>query len=544
MAFAEGFEPPPPERSEDGRHIIRLPGRRVDVVDATIAALSELELFQRGGGLVDIVRDPEPGEGGVFVPTGEPRVRIIPFSRVYELTTMACQYIAKRKDEKKSEATGKTKLSDVEVDPPTPVVKTLMDRGEWSHIRPLDAMVSWPVLRPNGSVFDGVGYDAQTRCYSTGTIRLDIPPCITPDHVANARAKLDDIIGQFPFERPEHRSVWFAALLSVLARPAIRGPVPMFIFDANDRGSGKTLLCDTIGAILTGNKLPRRGVPDKDEEWGKIMLGIGIGGYPMILFDNVNGTLKSATLDMVLTGESFQNRVLGLNKEMKVPIRTVFLVSSNNAMVSTDLVRRSLNSRLAAPERPEMRTGWKHDLPAAAVEMRGELLSAAFTILLGYEQAGRPRQTVRPLGSYESWSERIQSVLVWAGMPDPVVTQDELRVHADQESDQLDTLIVAWAKCFGAEEKKASEVVRYAVDYGTATRTHSPEPRDEELLSALELIADGRKLTAGLLGYRLRKWRNKWRNGVSFQSVVTSGGVNKWAVSASPGNGDAGGMVG
>jgi len=54
----------------------------------------------------------------------------------------------------------------------------------------------------------------------------------------------------------------------------------MLIVDANDRGSGKTLLCDTIGAILNGQKLSRRGVPESEEEWGKVMLGIGIGAYP------------------------------------------------------------------------------------------------------------------------------------------------------------------------------------------------------------------------------------------------------------------------
>ena len=165
VARLEIVPPEDPIRDDAGRHVIRLPGRRVQVVDATIAALSQLEIFQRGGGLVDIVRDPEMGEGDVFVPIGEPRVRITPFSRVFELTTVSCKYVARRKDEAKSEIAGKSKFSDEEVDPPGSVIKTLMDRGEWAHIRPLDAMVSWPVLRPDGSVFDSVGYHSMTRCY-------------------------------------------------------------------------------------------------------------------------------------------------------------------------------------------------------------------------------------------------------------------------------------------------------------------------------------------------------------------------------------------
>ena len=87
-----GLPPDEPERHTDGRIIIQLSRRRVEVVDAAIAALSEMEVFQRGGGLVDIVRDPENGEGGVIVPTGEPRVRVTPYARVYEMCMLAARF--------------------------------------------------------------------------------------------------------------------------------------------------------------------------------------------------------------------------------------------------------------------------------------------------------------------------------------------------------------------------------------------------------------------------------------------------------------------
>lgn len=512
-----------PETDEDGRHIIPLHDTtRVKVVNGTIAALSQLELFQRGGGLVDIVRDPENGEGDVVLPTGEPRVRVTPFLRVHELATMACCFKARRKND----AGG---FSIVEVDPPNAVIRTLMDRGEWAHIRPLDAMVSWPVLRPDGSVFDGQGYDVRTRCYSTARTGITVPPCITPDHVAQAVATLNDIVAEFPFERPEHRSAWLSGLLSVLARPAIKGPIPMVIMDANDRGSGKTLLCDTIGAILSGQKLPRRGVPDSEEEWGKVMLGIGIGAYPVVLLDNVTGTLRSSTLDMVLTGEVYQGRVLGMNKEMRVPVRSQFMVSSNNATISTDLIRRSLHCRIVVQEeRPEARTGFRYDLPtdAGKPEMRRKLLTAAFTILVGYEQAGRPRvDAAVPLGSYEAWSARVQSAIAWAGMPDPVATQAELREQADTEAEILGPLLSAWHGMYGSNPHTCSTVMNDLKE--------DESPAANALRDAIDgLISNGKRMDSTLLGYRIRKWQDKWLNGKRFFKGPESGGTRKWGVQA------------
>ncbi len=532
MPFAEGGSSGP-ERSDDGRHIIDLPGRRVDVVDRTIRALAEREVFQRGGGLVDIVRDPENGEGDVVVPTGEPRVRVTPFARIYELCTLACCYQARKLDEKASEALGKRKFKVTEVDPPAPLVKTLMERGEWSHIRPLDAMVSWPVLRPDGTVFDGVGYDSRTRCYSTATVKLDVPPCITPKHVEAAIELLHDLVCDFPFEKPEHRSAWLASLLTVLARPAIKGPVPMIIFDANDRGTGKTLLCDLVGTILTGQKLPRRGVPDKgsEDEWGKIMLGIGIGGYPIVLLDNVTGTLRSSTLDMVLTGEVYQGRVLGLNKEMRVPVRSLFMVSSNNAMISPDLVRRSLHSRIISPvENPEKRTGWKHDLPSYAADRRVEFLSAAFTILLGYEQAGRPKVKREPIGSYDAWSNRVQAAMVWAGLPDPVVTQHELREQADSESEQLGPLLTAWFDMFGDAPMTLKEAMTRASDESDKTNYGTANPRAVAFMEAIHALGDGKKPSTGAVGYRIRRWKDKWLNSMRIVGATVSGGDRRWRV--------------
>jgi hypothetical protein len=510
----------------DKRLVIHLPGVRREIVDKLIKLMSELEVFQRGGGLVDIVRDPETGPGNVTAPTGDARIRITPFLRVIELAQTVCKFMARKRTELGS-------IRDyVEVDPPANLVRTMMDRGEWAHLRALEAMVSWPVLRPDGTIFDGLGYDAQTLYYATSNIAMDLPKKITWADVKGAVETINDVVCDFPFERPEHKSAWIAALLGVIARPAIDGPVPMLVVDANDRGVGKTLLCDTLGAILSGKRLPRSSVPGGEEEWQKAMLSIGIGGNPIQLLDNVTGILRSSTLAQVLTGEDYLGRVLGWNRMLKVQIRTQFLVSSNNATVDTDLVRRSLHCRLLAEnERPEQRDGFRYTLPgdAAAPEMRRELLTAAVKILLGYQQAGRPKVQARTLGSYGAWSEQVQRPLVWAGLADPVLTQDEFRKQADPEREQLEALLEAWYEFFAEEQITVSNAMT-RVRAGTAMQP--PDEKAMNLLAALETLSEipGHPVTAAKVGFRLRSWREKWVNQKSFFGCTHEGGARKWCV--------------
>jgi hypothetical protein len=514
-----------PTVAPDGRTIIYLPSVRIDAVDAVVKRISQLEIFQVDGLLTYIKRGPKLGEGGFIVNEGEPIVLELEEETLLERSQTVCKFMMR----KRSEFGGNEYR---EVDPPITLIRTLMARHEWSHIRPLDCLVSWPLLRPDGTVFDGVGYDLATRCYATEQMKLDLPRRVTKAQVAGALAVLDDLLRDFPFEKPEHKSAWLAALLSVIARPAIDGPIPMLVVDANDRGAGKTLLCELIGMVLSGKSLPRRTAPSNHDEWGKTMLGIGVGGYPMVLFDNVKGVLESRVLEAILTGNEFKHRHLGHNQDLSVCVRSQFLVSSNNATLSPDLVRRSLHCRLLVDqERPERRGGFKYRLPedAAKPEFRKSLLESAIKILLGYEHAGRPKVSARPVGSYESWAARVQAPILWAGLADPVSTQDELREQADPEHEQLEILLDAWYDFFGEESLTVAHAMT-RVREGSSGQ--NPNMKAMQLQSALETLSEipGHPITAARVGVKLRGWREKWVNGKSFSWGTLAGGARRWCV--------------
>ena len=64
----------------------------------------------------------------------------------------------------------------------------------------------------------------------------------------------------------------------MVARPAIVGAVPAFIFDASSPGSDKTLQADIVSLIATGRVSGGMGFPADDEELERVL-----GGYASIV---------------------------------------------------------------------------------------------------------------------------------------------------------------------------------------------------------------------------------------------------------------------
>ncbi len=353
------------ERANDRRRVIDLSWRIETVSDAAIEELAALDVFQRSGGLVHVTRDAVPDK--IVRPAGAPSIRDLPRSRLRELLDRRIRFEGKRDG------------VPVTVPPPFDTVNAIAERGEWQHVRPLRGIVNFPVLRPDGTLLESAGYDLTTATLSNNTIRLTVPDAPTLADAQQAAAKLLELVSDFPFADDAARAVWLAALLTPLARTAIDGPVPLTIFDANARGAGKTLLASIIGRIVLGADLSTRTAPETQEEWRKSIFAIVLAGDPLVLIDNVTRMVQSAALDAVLTSTTYGDRVLGLSQERTIPVRTSFMLSSNNARLSSDLVRRSLHCRLESEnERPEQRGDFRYPhVLGHATEHRAEYLTVS-----------------------------------------------------------------------------------------------------------------------------------------------------------------------
>jgi hypothetical protein len=492
---------------DDSRLVVPLGADLPRIVDCSIEAVATANVFQRQGTLVDIVRGATTDAKGVIRAEGAARVRFLPPARLREALALVVRYTRQRQSD--------DGVSSVTVPPPRDVVEAVMARGEWAFIRPLAGIAEWPCIRPDGTVLESPGYDPATHLLYEPSVSVSVPIVPTREQALNAVAELLNIVEDFPFAAPAHKSAWLAGLLSLLARPAIDGPCPMLLIDASERGSGKTLLADTIGLIASGRTLPRRTMPETPEEWKKSMLAVAIAADPVILIDNVTRQLRSDALDAVLTGTSYRDRVLGRNEELTLDVRTLFIATANNASLSPDLVRRSLHVRLEGDtERPESRTGFAHaDLRGHILENRARYLAAALTILRGYFVAGCPDMKLKPMGSFEAFTKVVRGALVWAGLPDPLETQEALRETSDPEQEGLEALFAAWHVVYGERGVSVRNVLADLAD-------PQLDPREADLRSAINVLCDsepGKLPSPRRLGNKLRGARGRIARGIRFE---------------------------
>src|SRR5262249_16102767 len=129
--------------------------------------------------------------------------------------------------------------------PPAFVVDTLLARTDF-HVPVLEGLVFTPTCRPDGSLIDLPGYDGDTGLYvhPNGVAWLAIPVSPTFQDGHGALRRLRAVFRDFPFAADQHRSAVYAAILSLLARYAIAGNVPLFAVRSTTRGAGKGLLID------------------------------------------------------------------------------------------------------------------------------------------------------------------------------------------------------------------------------------------------------------------------------------------------------------
>jgi hypothetical protein len=353
----------------------------------------------------------------------------------------------------------------VACDPPTEVVAVLLERPAPRAFPSVVGVVSTPVMREDGSIASGAGFDRGTWLHRIADDGLRMPdgwnerPAVRSDAVLGA-ALLDGLLAGFPFVAQEDRSVGLALLLTAVCRGSV--PLaPIFAVSATDAGSGKSHLIDLASAIATGRRAPAASVGDSPEEFDKRLVGLIAAGYPIVSIDNVNGTIRSDVLNQAVERDTIRLRLLGSSAIIEIESRALFAANGNGLRLSGDLVRRTLPCRLdAAVERPETRT-FTFD-PVRTVEAdRGPYVAAALTVLAAHAAAGFPgARGLPPIGSYEEWSRHVRGAMVWLGYDDPGEAMERAR-RDDPDLRLLRDMLSGWVSRFGTDK---TCTVKEAVD--------------------------------------------------------------------------------
>lgn len=525
-------EPSPQPAAVDDRDEIVISTDEAVVNNAAIRALRrDVSLFQRGGKLVHVVRD--SGHGEIDRPMGAPRVVPISLAGLRERLTGVAKFVTLQSTKDGEQARPEH--------PPKWCYEAIAARGEWSGIRCLSGVVTAPVLRPDGSVLNLAGHDPQTGLlFDPQGVTFPVVGHPSRKDALRATANLLDLVTNFPFSKPEHRAAWLAFLLTPLARFAFAGPAPLFLVDANIRGSGKSLLCDVVSLIVTGREMPRMSNPESDGECRKRITSVALAGDTLCLIDNIDGDFGCPSLDAALTSTVWQDRLMGTNETPALPLFVTWCATGNNVVLIGDTSRRVAHIRLNSPlESPEQRDDLKHeDLKSYVRQHRPGLLADALTILAAFCRTGCPQQKLPTWGSFEDWSDLVRQAIVWCGQPDPVATRTELVKRADREAAALPALVNGWDELdpdrFGVT---ATEII--------SRLSQHPDQYEQVRSALMELCPpkDGGLLpSVGSLGKKLGHLRGRVVCGRFIDSRDNRSKVKAWFVcgEAAGDDGDAG----
>ncbi len=332
------------------------------------------------------------------------------------------------------------------IHPPSDIARCVVDGTTWKGIRVLRAVTPFPAIDSEGRLRLEPGYDENTQTYFTGNVKIEVPEHPTNEDAVNAVETLLDIVQDFPFankESREHQAAWLAGLLTPLSRYAHDGNAPLTVVQANTARAGKTTLVQVISKIVTGFDSSVITFTRNEDETRKRIFTFLRHPRSIVLVDNVVGQFGGANINAMLTTRSFEDRIIGQSKYLEVKADASWFVTGNNMSLAPDTAERCVHVRLQSDlENPHERTGFKYPYLFETVkERRGELLSAALTILKAFIAAGKPEQGLPSWGGFETWSRLVRGAVVFAGLPDPALTRAELEEEADVEADTLGAVV-------------------------------------------------------------------------------------------------------
>ena len=282
------------------------------VNDQAVEALAkDAAVFQRSFKLVAVVQEskPEGKRPKVRRVPGTPIIADIHPPRLRELLTRNARF-HKRMEQGNDQWIEKPRYV------PGWCVNAVFSRQQWTEIRHLEGIVETPILLEDGSIIEGPGYNRETGLlYIPNGNFGRLPGRVAKEDAIKAVEELLGIVDDFPF-KPGHAAAWIAALLTPLARHAIDGPCPLFLFDSNVSGSGKSKLCDIIAVLATGREMTRTAYTDDDAEMDKRITSIARAGDRLVMFDNLRtgAALGGPSLDRALTARTYQGASWGKAK--------------------------------------------------------------------------------------------------------------------------------------------------------------------------------------------------------------------------------------
>ena len=512
-----GLPPSPRTLPPENRPTVLIDGENMgDVCRETAKALARTgRVFVRGGRVVEVAKN---GETGTWT-------RALDADGVTDIVKDLVVYRQR----------GKGKNAGYESVPiPERHCRVMLRGNGEGHIPELRAVMTHPIMRPDGTIHQTPGYDSVTRCYfePAGEVFPRIAERPSAEDVAGAVDALRGLYADFPFSSPDDLAVALVGAATGLVRHLCPNAPYVFV-SSNVRGAGKTKIALLAGIIIEGAHPCVTPAGDLDEqELRKFVTMTLLDGSRTAILDNLSSSFGSSALDALATsGEGgWKDRTLGKSEGTKVPNLTTWFATGVNLTVQADSTRRAVLCHLLSPlEEPESRTDIQiTDIEAHAIRHRPVLVAALLTILRAYHASGE-RVALRPTGSFSEWSRHAREPLVWVGVGDAWATNARLKAEGAPQDAQLAALLRAWRAYY--EDRPAS--VREAVQAATSLSGAKETALKNAILDVTGKDVDEKGLIK-VLAYRLRAARDRVMGGMRFALATMEDGNRRWVVVVSP----------
>jgi putative DNA primase/helicase len=350
--------------------------------------------------------------------------------------------------------------------PPVWLVEDMLARPD-PPLPPLTRIVEVPVFAPDGTLQTTPGYHPASATFLAlpkGLQIPDVPLAPTGDDVRFAKLLIGEILVDFPFasaslchqksspNTPDSQyqasvAHSYALLLLPFVRDLIDDPTPIHLIEAATAGSGKGLLAHALLGVSLGYHIGVLTEAREEDEWRKRLTTLFKEVRAAVVLDNLRRSLDSGQVAAALTARMWEDRKLGTNETIRVPVRCVWCVTGNNPVLSTEIARRTIRIRLDAnTDRPWLRTEFTHpDLLAWVSDNRGKLVWAALVLIRNWLALGRTvPEKLKPLGSYEQWSRVMGGILAAAEIPGFLGNLEEFYELADHEGAVLRVFVGSW----------------------------------------------------------------------------------------------------
>jgi hypothetical protein len=424
-----------------------------------------------------------------------------------------------------------TRNSETVVFPPQDVTRALLSFGADRDVErkpPRVARVTdVPVFDSEGDLITTPGYHRSGIYFSPapGLEDIQVPTNPTAEDVQLATHFLShEYLGDFPFVEQADRAAALGLLLLPFMRELIDGGTPLHDIEAPEPGTGKSLLARALLFPGCGGA-PTVPPTDADEEQRKRITTFLLQGKSAVILDNLEGQLDSGPLAAALTSDVWEERLLGGNEWVSLPVRNVWVATANNLQLSEQMARRTIPIFIDAQvEEPFRREGFRHpNLLTWAESKRRLLVTAALTLIQNWVAASRDEDRgallgTQVFGSFERWAQVVGGVLHEAGVPGHLENHGKLMTQATADRTDLAAFLTAWHATRGSEPLTSAELAQLCQQPGALLYGALPTELEEHR---------SRGRLGRQLGYYLRRQRGRVAGGLCIDRIESS---QKWFV--------------